>query len=345
MKTDIQTIYENWNAAGDFSGVFSVSGPNGLLYEQAAGKRNRAEALPNQTDTAFAIASGTKFLTALAACKLIDTGGLSLDTPIRDVITHDLNRIDLSITIRHLLTHTSGIGDYIDEEADSEYDPILLLYKNHPVHEWTSLAYYLPMMTGLPAKFAPGARFGYSNGGFILLGLAIEGAAGMPYHAYVQREIIEPLGLCRTGFYRMNRLPGNTAMGYVFQQEDGVYETNVLYMPVIGGADGGLFTTAGDLVRLWTAVMENRVLSPVMTRALLTPQVLMHEEDGSQFHYGLGVYMRTAGEKKAYYIVGGDFGVDFFSAYYPGSGFIASALGNTEKNTGPLLRSLFDVLA
>lgn len=344
MKAKIQEIFNHWNEDDAFSGVVSVYGADGVLFQEARGLRNRGENLPNQPDTKFAIASGTKLFTGLAACKLIDDGKLSLDDKIHDVIKHDLKAINRDITVRHLLTHTSGIGDYIDEEASDEYNDILALYDHHPVHQWTSLAYYLPLFNELPAKFGPGERFGYSNGGFILLGLVIEGASGREYHDFVRETIVEPLRLSNTGFYRMNSLPGNTALGYTWNETLGELEANILFMPIIGGSDGGLFTCAADLDTLWRAVIDGKLLSPAMLDQFLAPHITMDESNTLTRQYGLGVYLREQGGRKAYYAVGGDFGVDFFTAYFPGTGIVASALGNTEMNTGPLFRALAEAL-
>lgn len=335
MKKVIQEIFNLWNNDDAFSGVFSVSDPNGVIIQQACGYRNKSEKLPNNPDTTYAIASGTKFFTALSICKLIDSNRLSLSDRIGNLIAHDLKLINKDVTVLHLLTHTSGIGDYIDEEASSDYFDILSLYENRPVHKWDSLAYYLPMFNELPSKFKPGERFGYSNAGFILLGLVIESVSKQEYHQYVKENIILPLGLSHTGFYRMNNLPGNTALGYVYNESRNEYETNVLYMPIIGGSDGGLFTCAADLDTLWKAILSNRVFSAAMRDQFFTPHV-----EGM----GLGVFIREENGRKAYYTVGGDFGVDFFSAYCPRNGIILSALGNTEKNTFPLFKELLNAL-
>lgn len=334
MEKAIQNIFNNWKEAGTFSGVFSVSGSDSIIFQKAFGYRNIAEKLPNMPDTSFAIASGTKFFTALSICKLIDGGYLALSDRIWDVIPCDLKMINKEVTIFHLLTHTSGIGDYIDEEASGDYNDILKLYDDRPVHKWNSLDFYLPMFNELPQKFKPGERVGYSNAGFILLGLAIESVGKKTYHQYVEDNIILPLNLSNTGFYQMNELPGNTALGYIYDEVRNKYISNILYMPVVGGSDGGIFTSADDLIALWRAVVSDRIFSAVMRDKFFTP----HGK------FGLGVYIKEEGDRNAYYTVGGDFGVDFFSVYFPRTKMIASALGNTELNTYPLLEQLFDVL-
>jgi CubicO group peptidase (beta-lactamase class C family) len=190
------------------------------------------------------------------------------------------------------------------------------------------------MITPLPPKFKPGARFGYSNAGFILLGLAVEAAAGISYRQFVRDMIIKPCGLEHTGFYRMDALPENTAFGYIY--ENGERRANIFKLPVLGGSDGGIYTCAGDLDKLWRALFSNKILPENMLEAFLKPQAIRSEKES----YGLGVYRHDSGNSTAYYAVGGDFGVDFFTAYFPGLKIAASALGNTEINAYPLMEAL-----
>ena len=340
MTNTVRNLVEKWNSVGDFSGVISVSVLEDNIYRQTFGCRNRAEELPNREDTAFAIASGTKLFTALCVCQLIDRGLLSMESRVCDLIGHDTGSINKDVTVLHLLTHTSGIGDYIDEEASSDYFDILKLYDHRPVHRWDSLVFYLPMFNELPQKFAPGERFGYSNAGFILLGLVIEAVSGMSYHQFVEQNLIAPLGLSHTGFYRMNNLPGNAALGYVYNEGRGEWETNVLYMPIVGGSDGGLFTCAADVDKVWRAILDHSILSKAMTEQFFAPRVAMSPKE----HVGLGVFMREQVGKRAYYSVGGDFGVTYTSAYFPKTGIIAAALGNTEKSVDLLFLQLLDLL-
>ena len=332
---DFDRVWESWADAGQFSGVFSASGEQGVLYEKCQGFRNIGEGLLNNRDTAFGIASGTKLFTGLAACVLIDRKKLSLDDRISDILPFDLGQIDKRVTVFHLLTHTSGVGDYLDEEAEDPAGQSRALSEKYPVYLWTRLEYYLPMITPLPPKFAPGARCGYSNAGFVLLGLVIEAAGGVPYQQFVRDEIITPCGLERTGFYRADSLPANTALGYT--DDGGELRSNIFSLPVLGGSDGGIYTCAGDLDRLWRAVFSGRLFSEETLAAFLKKQSEINETNG----YGLGVYRFEKGDKLFYYAVGGDFGVDFFTAYFPKQKITASALGNTELNTYPLLEAMF----
>ncbi|NLV57473.1 MAG: beta-lactamase family protein [Clostridiales bacterium] len=335
---NVQQIWDAWPEAELFSGVFSVAGEKGVLFERSQGYRNRSEELPNKRDTAFGIASGTKLFTSLAIGKLLDAGKLSLHDRIWDRLPHDLGRIDRRVTVYHLLTHTSGIGDYLDEEAPDSREQEMALCRKYPVYLWETLEYYLPMITPLPPKFEPGTRYGYSNAGYVLLGLLVEAVTGKPYQTFVTGEMIQPLGMKHTGFYRMDALPGNTALGYMEDEHTGEVRTNIFSLPVLGGSDGGLYTCAEDLDRLWRKLFAGEVLSPEGMDTFLARQVALGKED----NYGLGVYHCDHGGDTAYYAVGGDFGVDFFTAYFPRHRITASALGNTEVNTAPLLEGLLE---
>jgi len=341
MKKEIQDIFDTWvrEKTEDFSGVLSASGSDGVIAEQAFGFRNVAEELPNTVDTAFAIASGTKLFTGLAVCKLIDSGKLSLDALLCDVLSYDLGQIDKSVTVFQLLTHTSGVGDYIDEEADDEEEQLQNLYNKYPVQLWTLLEYYLQMITPLASKFKPGERFGYSNSGYILLGLVVEAVSGLPFQQFVYDEIIKPCGLTRTGFYRMDSLPANTALGYMHDKDTGKWHTNIYSLPILGGSDGGIYSCAADFDKLWRAIFANKILSDDMTKCFLKShaEIEIDEEDGTIVSYGLGVYNMQDGDKAIYFAVGADSGVGFFTGYYPATKTVVSSFCNNGYNGSSLL--------
>ena len=339
---DFSKIWNSWSDAESFSGVFSVSGEHGVIYEKCCGFRNRSENLLINSDTAFGIASGTKMFTGIAVCKLIDDKRLSLMDRLWDVLPYDLGQIDKRVNIFHLLTHTSGIGDYIDEETENSMEQLQSLYEQYPVYLWERLDYYLQMITPLQPKFEPGTRYGYSNAGFIMLGLVIEAISGISYQQFVHDTIIAPCKLEHTGYYRMDSLPANTAYGYMQDDDTGLWQTNIFNLPILGGSDGGLFTCAKDLDRLWRAIFSNEILSAYMTLSFLKSQISMREDGEHSDCYGLGVYVKNKADSSSiYYAVGGDFGVEFFTAYFPNKRIVASALANTEISAFSLLKALF----
>ncbi|MCL2573647.1 MAG: beta-lactamase family protein [Defluviitaleaceae bacterium] len=345
MEKIIQNKFDEWMADGGegFSGVFSVSDPDGVVHIQAYGHRNKAEELPNTPNTAFSIASGTKLFTGLAVCKLIDSGKLGLDDKLHDILSgKDLGQIDKGVTIHQLLSHTSGVGDYIDEDAEDMMADLEALYAKYPCYLWTNLDYYLQMTAPLPPKFAPGGRYSYSNSGYVLLGLVVEAISKMPYQQYVQENIISPCGLERTGFYCMDNLPPNTALGYMEDEGSGQWRTNIFSLPIMGGSDGGIFTCAADMDKLWRAIFTNKILSKTMTQTFLSQHSVIDEEDGET--YGLGVYRVESEGKMLYYAMGIDNGVSFVTAYFLNSGIVTSVLCNAYVWCRSLVEELFEVL-
>src|SRR3954466_15082657 len=109
-----------------FSGVISICRQGTVLYERAAGYADRSNRIANTLATRFGIASGTKFFTALAIGKLIEAQKLSFDTKLNDCVALNFPRYAPEITIRHLLTHTSGVPDYLDEEKIPDTDSFVL---------------------------------------------------------------------------------------------------------------------------------------------------------------------------------------------------------------------------
>jgi len=219
-RLEIEAFICDWEKENDtfarlFSGVISVAGREGVIYEEARGYRNRGECLLNDVTTAFATASVGKLFTAVLVCQLIERGVLSLESRIVDILPYDLKAIDSEVTVYHLLTHSSGIADYLDFDSKEAEDAF---FDAHPVNLWTSNEYYLPFFNTRSPVFALSAKSDYSNSNFILLGLIIETLAKQNYHTCIKQNILEPLQMTRTGFHATNNLPANTAIGYMWRK-------------------------------------------------------------------------------------------------------------------------------
>ena len=315
-----------------FSGVIRIRQGDEIVYERAAGFADRANRIPNKLNTRFGTASGTKFFTALAIGRLIEAGRLSLDTRLVDVIDLGLPQVAPEITIRHLLTHTSGIPDYYDEEKVEDFDGFTV---GVPWSELRGPRDYLAVFPNEPMKFAPGARFSYSNGGFIVLGIVIEEVTGLAYRDYVESEVFGPASMVRSGYFAMNKLPEGTALGYV--EEGPEWRTNIFDLPIIGASDGGAFTTVEDMGRLWDAFWGYRILSERTVRVLSAPYVRAGTEGGDSY-YGHGIWLRkTADGAFDPYITGCDAGVSFRSGRYRGGTLEITVLSNTTSGAWPVL--------
>ncbi len=301
-----------------FSGVVLVSRGEETLVAEARGYAHIAYGVENTVDTRFAIASGTKGFTALVVVGLVAEGRLRLETTAREVLGHDLPLIDDRVTVEHLLTHTSGIGDYCDEEADPPPPPTPLL---------ATSADYLAALDGYPQVSAPGTEFRYNNGAFAVLGLIAERIAGRPFADLVRSRVTEPAGMTDTAFLRSDALPARTATGYL---EDG--RTNVFSLPVVGYGDGGIYSSAADFRKFWPALLDGRIVPREWADRMLRPHA-----DG----YGLGFWLPRPG---VLHLNGGDHGVTFWSSHEPASGLTATLISNNHRGGGPLLRRLDEFL-
>ncbi len=166
-----------------FSGVVLIRRGGETILERTLGFAQHAEQIPNRVDTRFGTASGCKIFTAIAVQQLIEQGRFALATPLCELL-HIPYALDPAITVRHLLTHSSGLPDYYDEEVMSDQD-CLDLMAEQAVYTLVSPQDYLPLFLDRPAKFAVGERFHYNNGAFVLLALLVEQQSGRSFPDYI----------------------------------------------------------------------------------------------------------------------------------------------------------------
>jgi CubicO group peptidase (beta-lactamase class C family) len=313
-----------------FSGAVRVDLHGEVELESAYGLADRAHEIPNTIETQFASASGTKGLTAVTLVSLIEEGRLDLSTTARSVLGPDLPLIRDDVTVEHLLSHRSGIGDYLDEEAG--FDPAGYSMPV-PVHELASTEQYLAVLDGHETKFEPGERFSYSNSGYVVLALIAERTSGTPFHELVRQRVCEPAGMADTAFLRSDELPGTAAFGYV--TVDGVTRTNVFHLPVRGSGDGGIYTTIADVSRFWRALFAGELVSREWVAELVQPR---SDPAGKAKRYGLGFWLAESGD--VVMLEGYDSGVSFHSAHDPRREFTHTVISNTTDGAWPIARLL-----
>lgn len=332
MQWDQQELDEAI-AEGPFSGVVAIDVGGERVLERAEGWMHRGYRVPMRADARIAVASGSKAFTALAVMRLVEDGALRLDQPVRELLGDDLPLIDDAVTIEHLLGHTSGIGDYLDEEGDWEPSEFPLTV---PPHVLTTAEAFLPLLEGFPQKFAPGSGFAYCNGGYAVLAIVLERVAGEPFQAVVRRLVLEPAGLEATDHIRLDALPGDAARPYVFDEGD---EDAVLRLPVLGAGDGGAFTTAADLHRFWLALLDGRIVRRDTLATMMAPR---HEVPDEGKRAGLGLFLH--GEHEALIVEGWDAGASFRSTHLVTARTTVSVLGNSSDGGWPVIGALADAV-
>ena len=240
----------------DFSGTVLVKYDNKILTEFSNGYANRSDQLKNNINSRFGIASGCKLFTSIAICQLVEEGKLTFKTKLEDCLNFSFPYFNKDITVHQLLTHTAGIPDYFDEDVMDDFEE---LWVKNPMYLIRKLEDFLPLFQNQPMKHKVGERFHYNNAGFILLGLIVEQVSKLPFTDYVEENVFKKAGMVSSGYFELDSLPQNTALGYI-DLPNGNWKTNIYSLPVKGGSDGGAFVTVNDMVKLWDALINNQLL-------------------------------------------------------------------------------------
>ena len=245
-----------------------------VVKAQGYGVASLELAAPATPDTVYEIGSITKQFTAEAVMLLVEDGKIDLDAPIARYIP-DLPAAWTSITVRHVLTHTSGLRDWENDVGFSyhvDYEPRA----------------FISLIEKFPLDFAPGSRWAYTNSGFPLLGLVIERASGRPYMEFVTERIFQPLGMTSTRFKRTGEVVPNRADGYMPEGEG--YRRGEADRPRIIAPNGGIMTTVRDMARWDAAFFGGWLLRPESMARLREPA---RTTDGQVYTHGFALFMDT----------------------------------------------------
>ena len=288
-----------------FSGTVLVARGGEPVYARAFGEANKDHHVANMLETRFNIGSIGKTLTGTAVMQLVERGKVELDAPVVRYL-EDFPYGD-KITIHHLLSHTSGMFNYM---AHPEYrsrmtglrsidDFLPLIYDQRPVFE------------------TPGERFAYSNSGIVVLGAVIEKVSGMPYEEFIRKNILQPAGMTSTGINFWDEVVPNRAMGYT-RGLSGDFTAAVYQVPP-ACADGGLETTVLDMLRFDRALYGDILLTEESKEKMFTPNL----DD-----YGYTWTIRERAGRKSISHGGGAPGVNAMFIRFPDDDVTIIALSN-----------------
>jgi CubicO group peptidase (beta-lactamase class C family) len=331
--TGVDDAVERAAADTRFSGVVRIDDAEGAVFERAYGLADRPHGIANTTSTRFGLASGAKGFTALTVMSLVADGTLDLHTTARSVLGSDLPLIRDDVTVEHLLSHRSGIGDYFDESEGKEITEYMLPVSVHLLAETED---YLLVLDGFETAFEPGTQFAYCNGGFVVLALIAERAGGQPFRDLVRQRVCEPAGLGATGYLRSDELPGDAAVGYLDVDRP---RTNVLHLPVRGSGDGGIYSTAADVSALWKAVFGARIIPAARVEQMVRP---ISDVPSEERRYGIGFWLHATSDVAM--LTGYDAGVSFWSAHDPASAATWTVISNTSEGAWGVVELLNDQL-
>jgi len=327
-----------------FSGVVLLRQGDTDLFRRAYGYASRPWKIKNTPATRFRIASVGKLFTAAAVMQLLEAGKLSLETRVVEALGLRDTRIPPAATVYHLLTMTSGMGDWTEEDSENFEAEWAQLCREHPLYLLRSNADYLPIFAPLEPHFPVGERHLYNGAGFILLGLLIEKLSGMSYVDYVRQNIFARAGMHDSDFLDLDEVVPNVAEGYfpVLDENELVsgWKKNIYATTAGPAADGGMTSTADDLARFTCALRYGRLVSPALAQTMLAPKVSLGEQDesGYQWMYGFGcfVLLDQNGEIVRWGHTGEEEGVSCRLYYYPKYDLDVAILGNQSSCAGKL---------
>lgn len=242
---------------GKFNGAVLVAKEGKIIYKKGFGWANMEWDIPNQPDTKFRIASITKQFTAMLIVQLVAEKKLDLHTPISAYLPDYPKENGDSITIHHLLTHTSGTPEF----------DLYLNYRDIERNRYKPEE-LIDLFADQPLQFSPGEKYEYSNPGYIILGVIIEKITGKSYEQVLQEKILKPLKMTNSGYDHQYNVLRNRASGYSrgYLRND-YYNTNYVDMSIPYAA-GSIYSTVEDLY-LWDQALYTDELLPEKYRDLL----------------------------------------------------------------------------
>ncbi len=270
----IDTLIESAVSGNHFNGTVLVSHRGKIIYKKAFGEEDAETHLMNTLNTIYQAGSITKEFTAAIILKLAEQNKLTLDDKLSKFIPSYV--LGDEVSIKQLLTHTAGIYDVA---KNAKY----IAENTKPRSRAELLGYFV----NKPLDFTPGTKYGYSDGGYILLGLIIENITGKSYQEVVRSMILKPLKMKHTGFNFSGLISEDKSTGYT--QAGGIKEKAPIWDSTAAFSAGSLYSTVKDLYLWHKALLRNKVYSRASLQLAVTPSL-----EG----YGLGWRIDTLADKQ-----------------------------------------------
>lgn len=265
-----------------FSGAVLIARHGSVLGHKAYGLANRDFAVPNTLETRFNVASLSKSWTAVAIAQLIERGLLDFEDPISRFIDYPDPQSAARIRVKHLLSHTAGLGSYFTPEFDRTSR-----------RDIRSIDDFLTLTRREVPLFEPGTAWKYSNTGMVILGKIIERITRQTYFDFVEESVLARAGMLHSGFPNLDEVNPNTAVGYHRTwSAKGPRTINSLFEGVVKGGPAGCgYATVGDVFRFAEALKRGELVSPAMVTAMTTAKPELGSPD---YGYGFAIHPQRA---------------------------------------------------
>lgn len=257
----IDALISAYNKMRQFNGSALVAEKGSVILQKGYGLANMEWQIPNTPDTKFRLGSITKQFTSMVIMQLVSEGKIKLDDKITTYLPDYRKDTGDRVTVRNLLTHTSGIPSYTSIPG---------FFQNQSRDPYT-VSDFVKKYTMGDLEFEPGTKYVYDNSGYFLLGAIIERVTGKSYEKNLQERIFDPLGMKDSGYDHSNTVIARRASGYVLTP--GGYENAPYLDMTIPFAAGSLYSTVGDLYKWDRALYTDKLLSPELKKAVFTPNL------------------------------------------------------------------------
>jgi CubicO group peptidase (beta-lactamase class C family) len=290
-----------------------------LVWSGGVGQADLENEVPATGQTVYRVASISKPIAATAVMQLVEQNKVSLDDPIQEYVPTFPTKGDTPLTVRHVLTHTSGIRHYKPGE-----------FLNH--RRFHGLERAIEIFKDDPLLFAPGEKMSYSTYAFNLMAGVVETASEMDFEEYMTRHVYQKAGMTSTHFEHLDQIVPHRARGYITVGRDKQIR-NAPYADLsIKWAGGGMISTAEDLARFHIAMNDGKLLKAETMQAMYTPARL---NNGKPIGFGLAWRVRTDRQGVQWvYHSGGSTGATTFLLRCPERSLAVALLCNLEKAKG-----------
>jgi CubicO group peptidase (beta-lactamase class C family) len=323
-QTDLHAQSFESNADSLLNEIFEPNGPGAVflvakdgepVYRKALGKANLELDVDMTPNNAFQIGSMTKQFTAVGILILEEEGKLSLQDDVRKYMSDFPVQGD-SLTLRHLLNHTSGIKDF------TKMKTIMQIARND-----LSPKELIDFFKDEPVEFSPGEKFEYNNSGYVVLGYVIEQVSGMTYENFIEEKIFDKLGMADSRYASDQELVKNRAYGY---HDRGGY-TNKMWVSLnIPYASGSLMSTVDDMLIWQNALNSEELLSHETLQKAFTPGTLANGENTT---YGFGWHLKEWDGEPVREHGGSIFGFKSMGVYLPDQDIYVVGFSNCDCNS------------
>ena len=326
---ELEAYVQKLAEADVFSGAVLLAKDGKVLFEKAYGEASKDFGVANRADTKFNLGSMNKMFTAVAVAQLVERGKLSFEDSLAKFLPEFPSKeAAQKIKIKHLLTHTSGLGSYFNQK-----------FMEASRARFRSVNDMMTLAEGETLAFEPGAKWAYSNTGMLVLGAVIEKVTGQSYFDYVRENIYKPAGMTNTDAYELDLVTPNLAVGYQKEYTEGGvrFRNNVFQHVIRGGPAGGGYSTVGDLLKFDMALRANKLVGAEYVKQLLSTKP---ELNSPEYGYGFGVdtERRIAGHS------GGFSGISSNLDMFLDSGYTAIVMSNYGGASQPVIRKMREVI-